>query len=135
MRRYRLRPFADQVVVITGASSGIGLDTARIAAARGAKVVLIARDEAALRQAVLEIEGAGGVAAFAVADVGVPAEVDAAAAVAIDRFGRIDTWVNNAGVAIYALLADTPIDEHERLFRTNYFGAVNGATAAIRHMR
>ncbi len=60
--RYRLRPLNEQVMVITGASSGIGLDTARMAAAGGAKVVLVARDEAALRQAASEIEAAGGVA-------------------------------------------------------------------------
>ncbi|WP_116090541.1 SDR family oxidoreductase [Sphingomonas crusticola] len=133
--RYHLRPLHEQVMVITGASSGIGLDTAKMAAAAGAKVVLVARDEAALANAVAEIEQAGGVAAFAVADVGVPEEVEAAAALAIARFGRIDTWVNDAGVAIYAMLRDTPIAEHEQLFRTNYFGVVNGATAALRHMR
>lgn len=133
--RYHLRPLRDQVIVITGASSGIGLDTARMAAAAGAKVLLVARDEAALHDAVAGIEAAGGVAAFAVADVGVAAEVDAAAALAIHRFGRIDTWVNDAGVTIYAMLNDTPIGEHEQLFRTNYFGVVNGSTAAVRHMR
>jgi short-subunit dehydrogenase len=135
MTRYRLRPLAEQVLVLTGASSGIGLDTAQRAAAAGAKVMLVARDEAALKTAVAEIERAGGTAAYAVADVGVAEQVDEAAAAAVARFGRIDTWVNDAGVAIYAMLHDTPISEHEQLFRTNYFGVVNGATAALRHMR
>jgi short-subunit dehydrogenase len=133
--RYHLRPLREQAIVITGASSGIGLDTAKMAAAAGAKVLLVARDEGALRGAVAEIEGAGGIAAYAVADVGSPSEVEAAAASAIERFGRIDTWVNDAGVAIYAMLADTPIAEHEQLFQTNYFGVVNSSTVAVRHMR
>lgn len=58
-----------------------------------------------------------------------------AAHLAVARFGRIDTWVSNAGVAIYGKLADTPDDEHERMFRTNYFGAVHSATIALQHLR
>lgn len=135
MTSIRLKPVSEQVIVITGASSGIGLATARTAAARGAKVVLVARNAAALAQAVRDIVGAGGEADHVVADVGVLAEVEAAAAHAVARFGRIDTWVNNAGVAIYAALLDTPMDEHERLFRTNYFGTVHGALAAVPRLR
>ena len=133
--KIKLKPLADQVILITGASSGIGLVTAKMAAARGAKVMLVARSLDALAEAVGEIEAAGGDADFAVADVGVAEQVRAAAAKAIARFGRIDTWVNDAGVAIYAKLVDTPADEHERLFRTNYFGAVNGALTAVAHLR
>ncbi|WP_277983595.1 SDR family oxidoreductase [Sphingomonas faeni] len=130
-----LKLLADQVVVITGASSGIGLVTAKLAAGRGAKVVLVARNEAALAKAVEDIRAEGGDAIFAVADVGVIEEVQAAAKVAIARYGRIDTWVNNAGTAIYAKLIDTPLDEHRRLFQTNYFGAVHGSLTAIEHLR
>jgi short-subunit dehydrogenase len=133
--RIKLKPLAEQVVLITGASSGIGLVTARTAAARGAKVMLVARNEAALEEAVRSITAEGGTAAYAVADVGDAEQVRAAGAAAIARFGRIDSWVNNAGVAIYAKLVDTPLDEHERMFRTNYFGAVNGAMTAIALMR
>ncbi len=130
-----LKPLADQIVVITGASSGIGLVTAKLAAGRGAKVVLVARNEAALEKAVEDIRAEGGDAIFAVADVGIIEEVQAAAKVAIARYGRIDTWVNNAGTAIYAKLIDTPLDEHRRLFQTNYFGAVHGSLTAIEHLR
>lgn len=126
-----LKPLDRQVIVITGASSGIGLVTARIAAKAGASLLLVARNEGALAAICREIGEAGGTADYAVADVGDAVQVEAAAAKAIERFGRIDTWVNDAGVAIYGTLLDTPADEHERLFRTNYFGTVNGARAAV----
>ena len=131
----RLRPLSQQVVVITGASSGIGLVTARKAAEAGAKVLLVARGETVLRTIVEDIEARGGQAAYAVADVGELSQLEQAAQMAVARFGRIDTWVSNAGVAIYADLLTTPRDEHERLFRTNYWGAVNSAEVAVPHLR
>ncbi len=131
----RLKPLAEQVIVITGASSGIGLVTARLAADRGAKVMLIARNGEALTDIVRDIREKGGTASHALADVGDRDQLRAAAGEAVARFGRIDTWVNNAGVAIYAPLLETPIDEHERLIRTNYFGVVNGAQVALEHLR
>ncbi|MBV9843167.1 MAG: SDR family NAD(P)-dependent oxidoreductase [Sphingomonadaceae bacterium] len=133
--RIPLKPLRDQVIVITGASSGIGLVTAKRAAAAGAKVMLVARNREALAHAVDEIKEAGGAAAFAVADVADRAALEGAAAETVERFGRIDSWVNNAGVAIYAKLVDTPADEHERLFETNYFGVVNGCLTAIPYLR
>lgn len=131
----RLKPLSRQVVVITGASSGIGLATARKAAERGARLMLVARNEDALRQVCEEIRARGGTADFAVADVGDADQVERAADLAVQRFGGIDTWVNNAGVAIYAPLEQTPRDEHERMLRTNYWGVVNGSLAAVRRMK
>ena len=130
----KLKPLDQQVIVITGASSGIGLVTARRAAARGAKVVLVARSGDALDAAVTTITAAGGTATAFVADVGELGQVQAAAAHALARFGRIDTWVNDAGVAIYAKLLDTPEGEHRQMFQTNYFGAVHGANVAVPHL-
>ena len=132
---YTLKPLAEQVVLITGASSGIGLVTAKLAAERGARVVLVARDADALATAVREIEEAGGQATFASGDVGDLRDVQRAAAKAVERFGRIDTWVNDAGVAIYSKLVDTPMREHEELFGTNYFGVVNGSLVAVEQLQ
>jgi NAD(P)-dependent dehydrogenase (short-subunit alcohol dehydrogenase family) len=127
----RLKPLSKQVVVITGASSDVGLITARRAAGAGAKIFLIARNGEALAEIVQEIEANGGAAAFAAADVGNREPLQAAADKAAARYGWIDCWISNASVAIYAPLLETPLDEHERLFRTNYFGAVNGAQIAL----
>lgn len=126
---------ADQVMVITGASSGIGLLTARQAAARGAAVVLVSRDAVALEKTAGEIEVAGGRALAVVADVSRETEIAAVVDLAVHRFGRIDTWVNNAGIAAYSTLAELPLAEHRQIFDTNYWGVVHGALAAIRHFR
>jgi short-subunit dehydrogenase len=135
MPSIRLKPLAEQVIVITGASSGIGLVTARQAAARGAKVVLVARNGETLERIAREIVAAGCTAIAAAADVGKLDEIETAARRAIGAFGRIDTWVNDAGVAIYGRLLDTPDDEHRQLFQTNYFGVVHGCCVAVPHLK
>jgi short-subunit dehydrogenase len=134
--RPRLKALRDQVVVITGASSGIGLLTAREAARQGASVFLISRNADALANQCADIMRTGKArAAFAAADVGDESQVLAATERALEQFGRIDTWINVAGVGIYAPLLATPLDEHKRLFQTNYWGVVNASRAAIRHLR
>ncbi len=129
-----LKPLSQQVVVVTGANSGIGLVTAKAFAWKGAKVLLVARGEEGLAQAVKDIHSASGTAAYHVADIGDRAEVMAAAARAVELYGQIDTWVNDAGTAIYANLLETPEDEHQKLFQTNYFGVVHGCEAAAPHL-
>jgi NAD(P)-dependent dehydrogenase (short-subunit alcohol dehydrogenase family) len=131
----KLKPLAEQVIVITGASSGIGLTTARQAARAGARVLLVARSGDTLAEIVAEIAAQGGEADYAVADVGDGAQVRAAAEKAVARWGRIDSWVNDAGMVIYAKLIDTPEDEHRRLFETNYWGVVHGCLTAVEHLR
>lgn len=100
-RPISLKPVKDQVIVITGASSGIGLATARIAAKKGAKVVLAARNEDALKDLVNELERKGHSAVYVKVDVGREEDVKKIAETAIKQFGRFDTWVNNAGVTIF----------------------------------
>ncbi len=130
-----LKPLSEQVMVITGASSGIGLATALMAAERGAKVVLSARSRDALAEAVDRIKQAGGEAAFAVADVGRKDDLVAVAAVAVERFGGFDTWVNNAGVGIWGLIDEVSEADMRQLFETNFWGVVHGSEVAVKHLR
>lgn len=131
-----LKPLREQVMVITGASSGIGLVTARMAGERGAKLVLVARNEPALRQLADEFNRmAPHTAIPVVADVGDEAANDAIVQRAVQQFGRIDTWVNNAGVGLYGELLVTPTADSRKLFETNFWGVVYGSLAAARHMQ
>jgi short-subunit dehydrogenase len=133
--KIQLKPLAEQVLVITGASSGIGLVTAMHAARAGARVVLSARNETDLNRAVHEIRRNGGRAIAVVADVANAADVDRLADHAIREFGRIDTWVNNAAVSMYGRVVDLSIDDMRRQMDVNYWGQVYGSLAAVRHMR
>ena len=131
----KLKPLDRQVVVITGATSGIGLSTARAAAARGATLMLAARNEEALKSVCDDLASKGAKTAYVVADVGVEADVRAIAAAAVARFGGFDTWVNDAGVSIFGEIAQTPIEDQRRLFETNYWGVVYGSLIAVEHFR
>jgi short-subunit dehydrogenase len=134
-RKVKLKKVEDQTIVVTGATSGIGLATARMAAERGARVVMSARNEADLRRECDEIRKQGGRATFVAADVADPAAVDRVAEAAIREYGGFDTWVNNAGVSIYGKLTETPLEDKRRLFDTNFWGVVHGCRAAARHLR
>lgn len=131
----KLKNLDQQTIVITGATSGIGLVTARMAAQRGAKLVLAARNEEALQKLTDEINSSGGEAVYVVADVGHEGEVIGIAAEAVNRFGNFDTWVNNAGVSIYGKIEEVPIEDQRQLFETNYWGVVHGSVVAARHLR
>jgi short-subunit dehydrogenase len=130
-----LRPLEDQVVVITGASSGIGLVTARMAAARGARLVLTARNAAALDALAAEIGAAGGTAIAVPADVGVPADVERVARTAARELGGFDTWVNNAGVSIFGRIEEVSLEDMRRMFDTVYWGVVHGSLEAVGQFR
>ena len=131
----RLLPIQEQVIVITGASSGIGLVTAKQAAQLGACVVLAARNEHDLRQAVEQIRRTGGRASYAVADVADSQQVDAIGEAAVREFGRIDTWVNNAAVSMYGRIMELSIEDMRQQMDVNYWGQVYGSRTAVRHLR
>ena len=131
----KLKKLSEQVIVITGASSGIGLVTARLAGKRGARMVLNARNEEALRQVTDELNADGAEAIYVVGDVGKFEDVQRIADEAIRRFGGFDTWVNNAGVSIYGPVLEQSLTDQRRLFETNYWGVVHGSIVACAHLK
>lgn len=130
-----LKPLNAQVMVITGASSGIGLATAQAASQKAVKLVLAARSEEAMHNIVEDINRTGGEAIFVACDVADRAQVEQVAGAAIARFGRIDTWVNNAGIGLYGRLDEVSEEDNRRIFETNFWGVVNGSLAALPHLK
>jgi short-subunit dehydrogenase len=133
--RVQLKKLSEQTVVITGASSGIGLATARLAAKRGARLVLAARSEDDLRTLVSEIERDGGRAVAVAADVGDEADVRRIRDAAVRTFGGFDTWVNNAGVSVYGESLEVALADMRRVFDTNVWGVIHGSRIACEHLR
>ena len=135
MRNRRLKKLKDQVIVITGASSGIGLATARMAARHGARVVLAARNRGDLKLVTDEINANGGRAIAVETDVADEAAVTRLGEAALLEFGTVDTWVNNAGLSIYGKLTAIPLADKRKLFDINFWGVVHGCRTAVRLMR
>jgi NAD(P)-dependent dehydrogenase (short-subunit alcohol dehydrogenase family) len=129
------RKLSGAVVVVTGASSGIGRATGLAFAERGARVVLAARRADALEDLARECQAAGGQALAVSTDMTDEAAVAELARRAVERFGRIDIWVNNAGVYLLGLLEATPPEAFRRVLETNFFGYVHGARAVLPHFR
>lgn len=134
-RKPRLKSLSEQVVVIIGASSGIGRESALQCAARGAKVVAAARSEPGLVSLVREIEAAGGTATYALCDASSIDQVTAVADHAVATYGRIDTWVHAAAVGVYARLEHVPLEDFRRVMDVNVMGYLHGIKVAIPHLR
>ncbi|HEU4621282.1 MAG TPA: SDR family oxidoreductase [Burkholderiaceae bacterium] len=133
--KFQLKPANQQVMVITGATSGIGLTLARMAAKRGVKLVLVARNAEALEQLAQQLGQDGAQVEWVAADVADKNALQAAVTTAHRRFGGFDTWVNNAGVSIFGRFEDVPIEDQHRLFDTNFWGVVNGSLLAAEQLR
>ncbi|MEZ0231029.1 MAG: SDR family NAD(P)-dependent oxidoreductase, partial [Planctomycetota bacterium] len=129
------RKVGDSTIVITGASSGIGRATALALASEGAAVVLAARREEPLERLASECEERGGLAIAVATDVTDEHAVYALAKTAIETFGRIDAWVNNAGVYVAGPFEKVPLDVWRRVLETNVLGVVNGCRAALPYMK
>lgn len=129
------RPLADQVVVISGASSGIGRATARAAAERGAKVVVSARNGEALDAAVREIEARGGEGLAVTGDATSVVDAESLCARAAERFGRIDTFVAAVMVTVYSEVEQLDPDELRRVLDVNFLGRAHAYRAALPHLK
>jgi NAD(P)-dependent dehydrogenase (short-subunit alcohol dehydrogenase family) len=131
----RLKPLREQVVVILGASKGIGRETALRCAARRAKVVIAARSDQGLSSLLHEITTNGGEAIAVSCDVTELPQVHRVAEAAVEAFGRIDTWVNVAAVGVYATFEETTAEEFRRVLDVNVMGYVHGAQVALPRLR
>ncbi|MDT0651027.1 SDR family oxidoreductase [Autumnicola edwardsiae] len=125
----------NEVVVITGASGGVGRATAREFAKRGARILLVARGNDGLEGAKREVEKAGGQAWIYMADVANPEQVEAAANFAEENIGPIDVWVNNAMVSVFSKVIDMEPEEYKRVTEVTYLGQVYGTLSALKRMK
>jgi short-subunit dehydrogenase len=123
-----------EVVVITGASAGVGRATARKFAARGARIGLLARGLDGLNATRLEVQALGGEALVVPADVADPDEVFEAARLVIRTWGHIDVWINNAMTSVFSPVKDMTAADYARVTQVTYLGAVHGTLAALEHM-
>lgn len=124
----------NKVIVITGATSGIGAASAKLLAKDGNKLVLGARREAKLQEVVQAVEANGGQAAYGVTDVTKIEDVEALAKLAMDKYGRIDVWLNNAGIMPQSLLIQKKIADWNNTIDINIKGVLYGIGAALPYM-
>ena len=129
------RALSGRVVVVTGASSGVGRAIARAFGRARSRVGLIARTREALENAAREIREGGGEALVLPLDVSDARAVQQAADEVAAKWGRIDTWVNDAMVSVFSPVSQTTPEEYRRVTEVNYLGTVHGTLAALRHMR
>jgi short-subunit dehydrogenase len=130
-----LKPLEDQVVIITGATSGIGSMTAKMAAREGARVVAVARNEEALQRLAEEINQEGGSAMYVHADVGREEDVNRIAAATMRTFGTFDTWINHAGILTAGGCLEVSIEDMKQMMNTNFWGVVYGSRIAAQHYK
>ena len=135
MQKLKLKPLDEQIVVVMGASSGIGRETAKRFAARGAKVVVSARTDEGLESLVEEIRRQGGEATAFPADVTEHAQIKAVADRTVERYGRLNTWAHVAGVALYGMFDDLRPGEFKRVVDTDLIGMAYSAMAALPHLK
>jgi NAD(P)-dependent dehydrogenase (short-subunit alcohol dehydrogenase family) len=136
VRRSTGRPYhTPKVVVITGASAGVGRATAQAFARQGAHIGLLARGHDGLEGARRDVEAAGGQALVLPTDVADASQVEAAAAAVEERFGPIDIWINNAMVSVFSPVQAMTPAECQRVTEVTYLGTVYGTLAALRRMR
>jgi short-subunit dehydrogenase len=129
------RSLEGKTVVVTGASSGLGRGTAEKLAALGANVVVTARRLGVLEELVAQIAAVGGTAIAVETDVSDPEAISRLAATAVERFGRIDVWINNVGIGALGMFWDIPVEDHARIIDVNVNGLIYGAHAALRQFR
>lgn len=129
------RSIAGKTFVITGASSGFGRGVALELASHGANVVLAARRTELLEEVAAEAKAAGGTPLVVTTDVGKAEDVQRLAEAAVGQFGRIDVWINNAGVGAIGRFWDIPLEDHSRLIDVNLKGVIYGSHAALRQFR
>src|SRR5215217_1988495 len=124
-----------KVVVITGASSGVGRSCVREFARQGARIALIARGRDGLEAAEREVEELGGRALVVPLDVADAGAVESAAAAVEAQLGPIDVWVNNAMLSVFSPVAELSAEEVRRVTEVTYLGYVHGTLSALRRMR
>ncbi len=130
-----LQRLEGRTYVITGATSGFGRGVAEMLGRERANVVLAARRTEVLEQVAAQVRASGGLAPVATTDVSDPGQVERLAQAAVARFGRIDVWINNAGVGTFGRFEDVPLADHSRVVDVNLKGVIFGSHAAMRQFK